>query len=87
MTIQLSSTITDNEVCNNINSCSDAELKQKFNELFTKEANNNCNINWLEDGTVEIQGVTPMSLHSFTLQAEAMGKRVKYHKKTIIEIV
>jgi hypothetical protein len=87
MRIQLNTSITDAPVQANNNSCSEAELKQKFAEVFQKKESNKCNINWLDDGTVEVQGASPMTLHNFTLQAEAMGKQVKYHKKTIIEIV
>jgi len=87
MRIQLNTSITDAPVPTKTKSCSEAELKQKFAEVFQKKESDQCNINWLDDGTVEVQGASPMTLHNFTLQAEAMGKQVKYHKTTIIEIV
>jgi len=87
MRIQLNTSITDTPVQARNTSCSEVELKQKFTEVFQKKESDNCNINWLDDGNVEVQGASPMTLHNFTLQAEAMGKQVKYHKKTIIEIV
>jgi hypothetical protein len=87
MIIQVNSSLTDNRNLANAPACSENELKDKFNQLFANEPESKCNVNWLEDGTVELQGASPMSLHNFTLQAESMGKSVKYHKKTIIEIV
>lgn len=87
MRIQLNTSITNAPEQTSNQQCSDIELKKKFMQLFEQKENKNCNINWLDDGTVELQGASPMTLHNFTLQAEAMGKHVKYHKKTIIEIV
>lgn len=87
MRIQLNTTLTDSKKFENVNPCSEEELKEKFNELFKNENQDSTKINWLEDGTVEVQGASPMALHNFTLQAEAMGKEVRYHKKTIIEII
>ncbi len=86
MIIQLSSTISDS-TNQNCNKCTDSELKEKFNELFENNKDAKCQVNWVEDGMVEIQGAAPMALHNFTLQAEALGRQIKYHKKTIIEIV
>ena len=86
MIIQVNSTITDNRT-NASHQCDDQELKQKFENHFCQAADSNCNVEWLEDGTVELKDASPMSLHNFTLQAEALGKQVKYHKKTIIEII
>jgi len=87
MRIQLNTSITDAPVQARNTNCSEAELKQKFDEVFQKKESDNCNIKWLDDGTVEVQGASPMTLHNFTLQAEAMGKQVKYHKTTTIEIL
>lgn len=87
MIIQVNSSITDNCKTTRLNQANDQELKQKFNDLFERGNNPESNVNWVEDNKVEVEGVSSMSLHNFTLQAEAMGKSVKYYKKTIIEIV
>lgn len=87
MIIHVNSTSTDNSEPLAKSACSDQELIQKFKDFFENESNDECTINWLGDNKVEVHGASSMSLHNFTLQAAAMGKRVKYHKKTIIEIV
>ena len=39
-----------------------------------------------EDGVLQIEETPDLKLHSFILQAEEMGLKMKYTKKTLIEI-
>lgn len=65
----------------------DSQLKKVFIDVLKSknEYDESC-IEWLDDETVSCNNVSTMSLHSFLLQAEKMGKDISYTKKTIIKI-
>ncbi len=89
MTIHFKTATTDNAPGPNNYNLDDASvvLKKKFIQIFQEKESSHCQINWLDEGTVEIEGASPTRLHTFTLQAEAMGKQLKYKKKNVIEIL
>jgi len=62
-------------------------LKELF-EAVLKEKNeySSAEITWLDDETVEVSNISGLSLHSFVLRAEELGKNISYQKKTIIKI-
>lgn len=64
----------------------DSVIKKAFIETLGDKLDEEKNVKWLDDGTVELKGMPPSELHSFLLKVEAMGKSIKYHKKTVIEI-
>ncbi len=47
---------------------------------------NPSKMNWVDDNVVEVEGLSQMALHSFLLEAEALGKEVTYTKQTTIRI-
>ncbi|QSE99264.1 hypothetical protein [Fulvivirga lutea] len=63
-----------------------ADLKSLLKETLNEKSESGKNIKWIDDNTLEINGVAPMALHTFVLKAEELGKEIKYTKKTIIEI-
>ena len=68
------------------NSSEDSVLKQTFMETLGNKLTEDKKVRWVDSGTVELNGMSPSELHSFLLKVEAMGKNIKYHKKTVIEI-
>ena len=72
----------------NSESQSDAQIKQLFEQVLKeKNAYHKEKMNWINESTVEITGVSGLALHSFVLRAEELGKTVSYEKKTIIKII
>lgn len=65
----------------------DSVLKSLFIDMLkSKNEYNESSIQWSDDETVEISNISNMSLHTFLLKAEKMGKDISYTKRTIIEI-
>ncbi len=66
----------------------DAPCMAKLFEKSLKEKGefDTSNINWLDNHTVEVKGLSGMALQNFVLKAEAHGKCVTYTKQTIIKI-
>ena len=42
--------------------------------------------NWNTEGELEVEGLSDMTLHSFILQAEALGKKISYTKTLKVKI-
>ncbi|MEO9851659.1 MAG: hypothetical protein ABJH72_22085 [Reichenbachiella sp.] len=56
----------------------DSTIKSKGESLSKKE--------WVEGHTLEVEGLSQMTLHSFILQAEKLGKRIQYTKTLTVKI-
>ena len=42
---------------------------------------------WKDNDNVEVSGVGALALYRFVLEAEKLGKNVRFEKKTIIQII
>lgn len=72
---------------NALPSTDDSKLKELFIDVLKdKDEYDEAVVNWRDDETVEVNNISNMSLHSFLLKAEQMGKDITYTKKTIIKI-
>lgn len=65
--------------------------KTNMAELLTstlkkKREFDESHIKWLDSETVELSNVSNLTIHSFILQAEALGKDITYSKQTTIKI-
>jgi hypothetical protein len=68
-------------------STDDSKLKELFIDVLKdKDEYDETAVNWRDEETVEVNNISNMSLHSFLLKAEQMGKDITYTKKTIIKI-
>lgn len=63
------------------------ELKNMFeNVLKEKNEFSPDKLKWLDEKTVQVDELSGLSLHSFLLKVEELGKDVTFTKKTVIEI-
>ncbi|WP_109833048.1 hypothetical protein [Reichenbachiella versicolor] len=87
MKISISNQVT-NENPSRRNSFQESiEMKKLFKEIMKEKGEiDEAKFNWVNGETVELKGVSPISVHSFLEQAEALGKRVKYTSTTTIDI-
>ena len=88
MTISLQSTITKPSPCKDQHGKVDnGKLKALFEDILKrKNEYDKAEINWIDDETVEVKGVSNLCLQSFLLEAEQHGKDIAYTKQTIIKI-
>lgn len=88
MTIFLESTINKPSPCKDEQgNCGNFELKNLFEEILTEKGElAQAEINWIDDETVSVKGVTNQSLQSFLIQAEEQGKDLTFTKQTYITI-
>lgn len=63
-------------------------IKNTFIELLkSKNEYDQNDVQWKDDEHVEVSNISSMTLHSFLLRAEEMGKRVQLEKKMVIKII
>lgn len=66
---------------------SESTLKSLLEKVIReKDETTQQNYKWLDDGSVEVSCLSGMCIHSFTLEAEKLGKEISFEKKTIIRI-
>ncbi|MBR9920033.1 MAG: hypothetical protein GYB31_04280 [Bacteroidetes bacterium] len=65
---------------------SDEQLKDMLLDWMTKQGIDTSKVSFSSDGTLQIEGTPNLKLHSLLLKAEELGLKMKYTKKTLIEI-
>jgi len=64
-----------------------SDIRQLFEKVMKeKGAYHPDRFQWLDDETVEVTFMPGLPVHNFVLEAEALGKKVTYEKKTIVKI-
>lgn len=89
MTISLQSTVTKPSPLKGANgqAVDNSKLKHLFEDILKrKNEYDQAEINWVDEETVEVKGVSNLCLQSFLLEAEQQGKDIAYTKQTIIKI-
>jgi hypothetical protein len=87
MVVQLSKSLVSNPKSTDNKQRNDEELKNLFLKMIEEKGGSTSGIEWNENGQLEMEGIPNLVLHSFLLQAEALGLSIKYTKKTVIEIL
>ena len=64
---------------------------QRLNELFDetlsqKIQTEEVNCHWTDDSTVEVEGLSKLTLHNFILKAEELGKNVTYTRTYTVKV-
>ena len=65
------------------------ESAPALSEMFTNtlsEKNVSAKSTWTGENEVEVEGLSKMTLHSFILKAEELGKKIKYTRSLTVEI-
>lgn len=80
-------TVTDKQEGNSKNKTL-INLKSLFAENLKNEVEHKKgSITWTDNESVEVTGVSLIALHRFILEAEKLGKSIRFEKKTVIEII
>ena len=56
-----------------------ATLKEKGEYPLSKTT-------WINDQEIKVEGLSKMTLHSFIMKAEQLGKKIKYRRSLVVEI-
>ncbi|MGB3465572.1 MAG: hypothetical protein WBA74_09890 [Cyclobacteriaceae bacterium] len=63
------------------------EIRELFNKVLTEKGIDSAdNIKWIDNQNIEVNDLPPSALHTFLLEAEKLGKKIGFEKKTIIKI-
>ena len=63
------------------------DMSQLFRDTLKEKGEYHSeNFKWFSENEVEVSNLSQMSLHSFLLEAEALGKNVHFIKQTVIKI-
>lgn len=86
MVLELSKSFTHNQNIQPKQQHSDEELKTLLVNLIKENGGDIDAIQQSAANKLEVTGMPNLPIHSFLLQAEALGLSVKYTKKTVLEI-
>ena len=87
MTITINSKFTQPNGKSDRPTSNNVDLKPLFEKVLGEKGElDSSKVKWKDDETVELNSVSNMTLHSFLLEAEKLGKDVTYEKTTTIKI-
>lgn len=88
MTITIQSKYSHETNSNNTEDSTLKELKKLFeNTVMKDEETEDISAKWISDNEIVLNKMPSMSLHTFLLHVEKMGKSVEFSKQTVIKIV
>lgn len=57
-----------------------------FQTVQRKGEESKLNTNWISDTEMKVEGISVMTLHSFLLKAEQLGKKITYSRTLSVKI-
>lgn len=86
MVLELSKSFTHSCNKNETSSYSEQELKDMMLQMMQKNGIDQSQVQQSQDGVLQVDEQSSLKLHSLMLQAEELGLKMTYTKKTLIEI-
>ena len=86
MVLETSKTFVHNTSAPKERDYSEQELKDIMLRLMQQNGVNTNEVQVTNNGTIELNGLPNLKLHTLMTQAEELGLSIKYTKKTLIEL-
>lgn len=86
MILEKSQCFTHGQSTNENNCHSREELQNILLQTMKDQGINTNEVGMTDDGTLDVDKIPPLKLHSVMLRMEEQGLNIKYTKKTLIEI-
>jgi hypothetical protein len=86
MVVEVSKSFTHSCNTNAKRNYTDKELQELLLQLMKRNGIESDKVRISEDGVLQVDEKVNLKLHRIMLQAEEMGLKMKYTKKTLIEI-